>query len=64
ARGAQALQDRLMPFLHLLPERYRGPNARVSVTPGLDSQGTDAPLARASEPAGGRLASRSQESQS
>jgi hypothetical protein len=25
----RALQERLMPFHHLLPARFRGPNARV-----------------------------------
>ena len=64
AGEAQALQEWLMPFHHLLPERYRGPNARVPTPPGLEAPSADALVARAPLTAAGTAARRPQDPQS
>ncbi|MGB8146296.1 MAG: hypothetical protein WCF05_14180, partial [Chromatiaceae bacterium] len=64
AGEAQALQEWLMPFHHLLPERYRGPNARVPTPPGLEASSADALVARAPLTAAGTAARRPQDPQS
>ncbi len=64
AGEAQALQEWLMPFHHLLPERYRGPNARVPTPTGLEAPSADALVARAPLTAAGTAARRPQDPQS